>query len=94
MGFPGQVEISHPSPVSIEDNQGQHWTIADITEDDPQIAPVKASVGQYDMLSFMRELDQAQRLNIQIPLSDHETRRLVIPQSMVREWLSLKDFQD
>ena len=94
VGFPEQVELSHPVPLSIEDSHGNVWAIADITEEDPQLAPVQSSVGQYDMLPFLRDLTQAQRLDIQIPLSNDELRRLVVPQSMVREWLSLKDIQD
>ena len=94
VGFPGQVEISHPASLSIEDSHGHVWSISDMTQNELQIAPVQSSVGQYDMLPLMGELTQAQRLDLQIPLLDQSTRRVAVPQSMVREWLSLKDLQE
>ena len=94
VGFPGQVELSHPASLLLEDSHNHTWDIKDITAEDPQIAPVQSSVGQYNMMDFMGELTQAQRLDIEIPLNQSQTRRLTVPQSMVREWLSLKDIQD
>ncbi len=94
VGFPGQVLIQHPTPLIVEDSHRNHWTAVDDTQNDSQLEPVLSSVGQYDVLNIIRDLDQAQRLELNLTLAHGERRTLIVSQSMVREWLSLKDSSD
>lgn len=94
VSFPGQVELEHPQPLKVTDSHDSLWQVKDVTLDDPQLVPVQNSVGQYDLLDVMADLTQPQRLDIDISLGQDQTRHLVIPQSMVREWLSLKEISE
>ena len=91
VGFPGQIALSHPTPMRIGADETTLSAIADQTLDDPQLRSQIDSVGQYDVRDMMLHLDQAQRLEAQILLKNGATRRLVIPKFMVREWLTLKE---
>lgn len=91
VGFPGQVSMQHPAPLELRDRDDHLWMASDQTQDDPQLQTVQASVGQFDVLNVMTMLDRAQRLELTLTLEGAEHRLLIVPQSMVREWLNLKE---
>ena len=91
VGFPGQVAIAHPSPLTLEDSHQHQWFADDITLQDPQLEPVTQSVGQYDVLMMMQTLDYAERMELKVTLENDDSRILIVPQYMVKEWLQLQD---
>ena len=94
VGFPGQISIQHPAPLRIQDSHDHDWMALDQTQEDPQLETVQTSVGQYDLMPIMKDLDRAERLELKLTLTGEEFRTLVVPQFMVREWLALKEMSD
>ena len=91
ISFPGQVTIQHPAQLLLEDSHEHQWIGEDLTRQDPQLEPVATSVGQYDLLSTMKTLDHAERMELEVTLENGDRRTLIVPQYMVKEWLQLKD---
>lgn len=90
VGFPGQVTLAHPANVILRQSALQAWEAEDQTQSDPQIASVIDSVGQYDMFEVMRSLDRSAPMELEVALVD-ETRSLLVPPYVVKEWLALKE---
>lgn len=91
VGFPGQVSLEHPASLSFEDSHGHQWTASDQTQEESQLESVLESVGQYDLLALMKDLNHAERMELTIKLTENEHRVLIVPQSMIKEWLMLKE---
>ena len=82
--------IHHPDNLRIRQAPTE-WIAPDITSQNTQLAPVLDTVGEYDVLGVMASLDQDARIELQLGVNEGETRRLVVPRSMVKEWLVLRE---
>jgi hypothetical protein len=91
ISFPGQATLQHPLPLQITQGSNLTWELADQTLLDPQLQPVLDSLGQYDAKPFILGLEYPQTLRISIALNDQESRELMVPPYVLREWLQLKD---
>lgn len=90
VGFPGQVNVKHAADLRLA-QVSRTWVASDNTLITPQLSQVSTSVGEYDVMPLMKELDLASRMEITLTLDRGGTRTLIVPKSMVMEWLTLKD---
>ncbi|MEM9136708.1 MAG: DUF3122 domain-containing protein [Cyanobacteria bacterium P01_F01_bin.42] len=88
IGFPGQVVLHHPAPLTIEDGYQHQWLAPDQTLRDSQLESVFQSVGEYDVGNIMAEIDAPERLKLSVSLAQGDQRVLIVPQHRVREWIA------
>lgn len=93
VGFPGQVELAHPSSIQLVDAGLRTWTLADRTA---QISTAMASfptVGQYELQDVLSELPIDQRLDLQLQTLEPASINLRLPTGLIKEWKRMADIE-
>jgi hypothetical protein len=85
VGFPDRYVIDHPQPLSLSAGQAQTWSLADRSDQIVATPATLATVGQYDLQSVLFQLP-AQRLQLELPLKDHEPIALRVSPGLIQEW--------
>jgi hypothetical protein len=78
VGFPGQVYVSHPQPLSVAAGPRQ-WQLPDVFSREPSLTP---NVGEYDATQLLRDLEGTPPLELGLG----QTIKLTIPPFVLREW--------
>lgn len=91
ISFPGQLELSHPQPLWVQQDSRTSWELVDETLLDPQLEWSQSSLAQYDAKPLFLNLERPTPLNMTIALNDEDRRELLVPPYVVKEWLQLQD---
>ncbi len=89
VGFPGIGELAHPAPLRIATGTGKVWAAPDVWAD----SSLPASVGEYDFLQVMAQLDSDTPLRLSLPLKNSRPVELLVPPFAVREWRKVFQLQ-
>jgi len=90
VGFPSKTEVASTQALKITARNGEVWTAVNLVEQ----LELPANVGEYDLLPFMRQLDTDSPLQLELPLQNKRTAKLLVPPFAVREWRSLRNKVD
>ncbi|MBR8826783.1 MAG: DUF3122 domain-containing protein [Gomphosphaeria aponina SAG 52.96 = DSM 107014] len=85
VGFPGNVEFSHPQPLIIAVGS----EIKSAEDMFAQLAPAP-NVGQYDFTEIITELSPNLSLRLSLPLNN-QSLELKVPSVVVLEWLKVNE---
>lgn len=91
ISFPGQLSLSHPQSLRVEQGSSQAWELPDETLLDPQLQRVNSSLAQYDAKPLLMTLERTAPLTLTVVLNDQEQRSLLVPPYVVKEWLQLQE---
>jgi len=91
ISFPGQLTLSHPHGLVVQQGSSKTWELADETLQDPQLQGVNSSLAQYDARSLLLTLERPAPLTMTVTLDGQENRELLVPPYVVKEWIQLKE---
>lgn len=91
ISFPGQLTLSHPQTLVVEQGGNQTWELPDETLLDPQLQAVSSSLAQYDAKPLLMSLERPAPMTLKVTLESQEQRVLVVPPYVVKEWLQLQE---
>lgn len=91
ISFPGQLELSHPQSLWVQQDSHRSWELIDETLLDPQLEWSQSSLAQYDAKPLFLSLERPTPLRLSIALNDNEQREILVPPYVVKEWLQLQD---
>lgn len=91
ISFPGQLTLSHPQSLIVEQGSNQTWELDDETLLDPQLQTVSSSLAQYDAKPLLMTLERPAPMTLTVTLADQAKRELLVPPYVVKEWLQLQE---
>ena len=88
VGYPGSLRIDHPTNLIVNSGR-KNWDLKDITKKNKtKVETLNDSFAEFDMSSFIVELDKNRPLRIRLPGLIND---LPIPPYLVSEWRSLAE---
>lgn len=90
VGFPGKAVIDRSQPLTLVDSLGNTFTAADTSAKifTDESAP-EPHIGQYDLSSFVADLQAAVPLEVKVPLENDAEAVLVIAPPTIQDWQTL-----
>ncbi|MEL7313487.1 MAG: DUF3122 domain-containing protein [Cyanobacteria bacterium J06559_3] len=87
VGFPGAVVVDRQRSVVVTAPTGKQWLLP--WQLDPQTPNLPDDVGQYNLQSFLQDIETALPLKLEIPLADTATANIGVAPFVVKEWLQV-----
>ncbi len=82
VGFPGEVKLNHPEPLTIITDRGK---VLQASDEFVEYSPA-ANVGQYDFKNILEKLSMSSSISLELNLNSQPKIQLNIPSEVLLEW--------